>query len=92
GVFENAAALSLGGNSGLCGGAAELHMPSCHGSSKKTKWGYYLIRVLIPIFGFLSIAMLVYFLLLEKQTFAGTYLLSSPFDEQFLKVSYTDLA
>lgn len=92
GVFENASAVSLVGNSGLCGGAAELHMPSCHASSKKTKWGYYLIRVLIPLFGFMSIAMLVYFLLLEKKTFTGKYLSATPFDEQFLKVSYTDLA
>uniref|UniRef100_A0A0E0K2E9 Receptor kinase-like protein Xa21 n=2 Tax=Oryza punctata TaxID=4537 RepID=A0A0E0K2E9_ORYPU len=92
GVFENASALSLGENSGLCGGAAELHMPSCQTSSKKTKWRYYLIRVLIPMFGFLSIAMLVYFLFLEKNTFTGKYLSSTPFGEQFLKVSYTDLA
>jgi len=91
GVFENATAVSLEGNGGLCGGAIDLHMPSCKADSKKTQIGYYLIRVLIPIFGFMSLVLLVYFLFLLAKM-PRRYSSSTSFGENFLKVSYNDLA
>lgn len=91
GVFENATAVSLKGNRGLCGGAMDLHMPSCANTSKTTERGYYLIRVLIPIFGFMSLILLVYFLFLVKKMPRQHISLNS-FGENFLKVSYNDLA
>jgi len=91
GVFENATAVSLEGNWGLCGGGIDLHMPSCTAFSNKAQIGYYLIRVLIPIFGFMSLVLLVYFLLLVKKMPRRSSSLTS-FGENFLKVSYTDLA
>lgn len=64
GIFNNATVVSLGGNPGLCGGA---HMPSCPVVSRRTRTVNYLVKILIPIFGFLSLLLLVYFLLLVKK-------------------------
>ncbi|KAJ1255951.1 hypothetical protein BS78_K127700 [Paspalum vaginatum] len=91
GVFDNATEVSLEGNQGLCGGAMDLHMPSCTASRKKADRGYYLIRVLIPIFGFMSLILLVYILFLVKKM-PRQYLSLNAFGENFLKVSYNDLA
>jgi len=90
GIFENATAVSLGGNQGLCGGTMDLRMPSCTAASKKTE--YYLIRVLIPIFGFMSLVLLGYMLILAKKMPRREHLSLNYFGENFLKVSYNDLA
>lgn len=91
GVLANSTIVSLNGNRGLCGGPSNLHMPSCptgsHGFGKQ----YYLVRVLIPIFGFMSLILLVYLLLLVKKTPGKNASLNS-FGQDFLKVSYNDLA
>jgi hypothetical protein len=91
GVLANSTIVSLNGNRGLCGGPSNLHMPSCptgsHGFGKQ----YYLVRVLIPIFGFMSLILLVYLLLLLKKTPRKNASLNS-FGQDFLKVSYNDLA
>lgn len=91
GVFSNATAVLLDGNWGLCG-ATDLHMPLCPTAPKKTRVLYYLVRVLIPIFGFMSLFMLVYFLLVEKRATKRKYSGSTSSGEDFLKVSYNDLA
>ncbi|KAM0865146.1 hypothetical protein ACQ4PT_043467 [Festuca glaucescens] len=91
GVFENATAVSLEGNPGLCGGAKNFHMVSCTIGSRKSEKLYYLIKVLIPIFGFMSVVLLVYFLLLEKKM-RRTDETPSSLGDNFLKVSYADLA
>lgn len=91
GVFGNASAVSLDGNSGLCGGVSELHKPQCPVPSRRTKIQYYLIRVLIPFFGFLSLILLVCFLLLERKRSRRTYESEAPLGDHFPKVSYSDL-
>ncbi|XP_044952817.1 receptor kinase-like protein Xa21 [Hordeum vulgare subsp. vulgare] len=92
GVFSNASAVSLGGNSELCGGVPELHMPACPVASHRgTKIRYYLIRVLIPLFGFMSLVLLVYFLVLERKMRRTRYESEAPLGEHFPKVSYNDL-
>lgn len=91
GVFANATEVSLDGNRELCGGADNLRMPPCTTISGRPDKQYYLIRVLIPIFGFMSLALLVYFLFLVKKTQKRNASLTS-FGENFLKVSYNDLA
>ncbi|CAL4886700.1 unnamed protein product [Urochloa decumbens] len=90
GVFRNASAVSLVGNKELCGGMLDLHMPSCPTVSRRNVAQYYLIRVLIPIFGFMSLLMLIYFVLTEKKMARGPSL--SPLGDQFPIVSYNDLA
>jgi Leucine-rich repeat (LRR) protein len=92
GVFANATVISLEGNVGLCGGVMDLHMPPCKSAPRRTGRGYYLVRVLIPIFGFMSLVLVLYFLILEKKKPRGEYVLSPSFGENFLKVSYNDLA
>lgn len=92
GVFANATAVLLNGNKGLCGGGMNLHMLSCPTASRKTEKQYYLIRVLIPIFGFMSLILLVYFVLLVKKMPRKTYFAHPSFGENFPKVSYQDLA
>ena len=89
GVFRNASAVSLVGNRGLCGGLLDLHMPPCPIASRRKVAQYYLIRVLIPIFGFMSLLMLVYFVLTKKRTTQEPSL--SPLGDQFPIVSYNDL-
>lgn len=89
GVCSNATVISLAGNRGLCGG---VMLPSCSAVSQRTKRAYYLIKILIPIFGFMSIVLLVYFLLLEKNTTPDRYLPVTSLGENFPKISYKDLA
>jgi len=90
GVFRNATAVSLVGNSGLCGWTLDSHMPSCPTASRRKVAQYYLIRVLIPVFGFMSLIMLIYFILTEKRMGRAPSL--SPLGDQFPIVSYNDLA
>lgn len=51
-----------------------------------------LIKILIPIFGFMSLILLIYFLLLGKKRSRRTSLSEPSFGEHFEKVSYNDLA
>jgi Leucine-rich repeat (LRR) protein len=90
GVFRNASAVSLVGNSGLCGWTLDSHMRSCPTASRRKMAQYYLIRVLIPVFGFMSLLMLIYFVLTEKRMARAPSL--SPLGDQFPIVSYNDLA
>ncbi|CAL5057149.1 unnamed protein product [Urochloa decumbens] len=92
GVFANPAAVSLEGNWGLCGGAMNLSMPPCHPLSRRAVRQYYLIKILIPIFGFMSLVLLIYFVIIEKRMPRRTQLLTPAFLKKFPKVSYTDLA
>uniref|UniRef100_A0A0D3FM82 Receptor kinase-like protein Xa21 n=1 Tax=Oryza barthii TaxID=65489 RepID=A0A0D3FM82_9ORYZ len=92
GVFENATAVSLQGNWGLCGGATELHLPSCQSISNRAERQYYLMKILIPLFGFMSLILLVYILFVVKKASTGKYMQQSPFGKQFPKVTYKDLA
>ncbi|KAF2950720.1 hypothetical protein DAI22_01g207764 [Oryza sativa Japonica Group] len=91
GVFKNPTTVSLSGNPELCGGIVELHMPSCPKVSHKAA-SYYLIRLLIPIFGFMSLALLAYFIILEKKMRRRKNISMDSFGEHFPKVSYKDLA
>lgn len=65
-------------------------MPSCHAICQRTKHRYDLVRVFIPIFGFISLIMLIYFTTIEKVA-PKTYLPLPSFGKRFPKVSYKDL-
>jgi len=92
GIFGNATIVSLDGNPRLCGGATDLHMPSCHVRSTRARTVNYLIKILIPIFGFLSLMLLVYFLLADKRISRRAHLVQLSFGEHFEKVTFQDLA
>jgi Leucine-rich repeat (LRR) protein len=92
GVFNNSTVVSLDGNPGLCGGAMDLHMPPCHVASRRARRARLLIEILIPIFGFMSLVLLVHILLLEKRQSRRLYGSKQSFGEHFEKVTYNDLA
>ncbi|KAM3368500.1 hypothetical protein ACQJBY_016805 [Aegilops geniculata] len=92
GIFKNTTAISLKGNWRLCGGVLDLHMPSCPAASqRRSRWQYYLVRVLVPILGILLLILVVCLTLLRKRMLRMQLSLPSS-DEQFPKVSYKDLA
>jgi hypothetical protein len=90
GVFANAAAVSLEGNAGLCGGVMNLHMPLCLAVSRSSEAEYYLVR-LIPLFGFMSLGMLTYVMITGRKTSRRTNLTLLSFGKKFPRVSYKDL-
>ena len=91
GIFENVTAVSLDGNWRLCGGAVDFYMPLCASISQKIERKPNLVRLLISIFGFMSLTMLIYVITLGKKT-SRSYLFMFSFGKQFPKVSYSDLA
>jgi hypothetical protein len=92
GVFKNTSAISLKGNLRLCGGVVDLHMPSCPTvSQRRSRWQHYLVIVLVPVLGIISLILLVYFTFFRKRMLRMQLSLPSS-DERFFKVSYKDLA
>ncbi|CAO2039665.1 unnamed protein product [Urochloa humidicola] len=92
GVFGNAKSVSLLSNSGLCGGVWDLHMPPCSTVSRSKETLYYLIRVLIPLFGIMSSILLIYAIIPQKKKSATGYSSLFSFGKKFPRVSYKDLA
>lgn len=92
GVFTNSTAISLISNWGLCGGSPDLHLPPCCIVSPRKEIQYYLVRLLILVFGLASIILLFHFLLPVETVSRGKLLLMVSFGKQFPKVSYRDLA
>ncbi|CAD6250303.1 unnamed protein product [Miscanthus lutarioriparius] len=91
GVFANATIISLDDNPGLCGGATDLHLRPCHVMNKKGRAVNYLIKILIPIIGFMSLVLLVYFVLLERKRSRAYMSSEQSFGEHFEKVTFSDL-
>ena len=92
GLFENSTAVSLVGNWRLCGGSMDLHMPMCPAVSRRSETQYYLVRALIPLFGFASLVMLTYIIFFGKKTSRRTYSILLSFGKKFPRVAYNDLA
>ncbi|KAF7027229.1 hypothetical protein CFC21_039291 [Triticum aestivum] len=92
GVFGNATAVSIEGNWGLFGGAIDLHMPMCPTVSRRSETQYYLVRALIPLFGFTSLVMLAYIVFFGKKTSRTTYSVLLSSGKKFPRVAYNDVA
>ncbi|XP_040948066.1 probable LRR receptor-like serine/threonine-protein kinase At3g47570 [Gossypium hirsutum] len=63
GVFNNASAVSLTRNGRLCGGIAELHLPSCpftHPKDPKTSIPFKLIWIVCGVLGILMLSSLLF--------------------------------
>ncbi|CAO2039657.1 unnamed protein product [Urochloa humidicola] len=93
GVFTNATIVSLEGNSGLCGGATDFHVPACHFAHRRVEIIKYLVKILIPTFGFMSLMMLIYiYIIIHGKTTSRRPNILFSFGKKFPKVSYKDLA
>lgn len=69
-----------------------VHVPMCRVVSWRLEAQYYLVRALIPLFGFTSLVMLAYIIFFGKSTTRGTYSILLSFDKKFPRVAYNDLA
>ncbi|EEF35543.1 serine-threonine protein kinase, plant-type, putative [Ricinus communis] len=93
GIFLNASAVSLVGNSGLCGGITEMKLPSCLFPNSKKKKVSLKVKVVIAVviattFSALLVCFSVY--LLRKRKSRKN--ISVPFPEhQFMRISYAEL-
>ncbi|KAH7839233.1 hypothetical protein Vadar_001522 [Vaccinium darrowii] len=92
GIFRNLSIISLVGNTGLCGGIAELQLPACPKSMKK---GNRLrIEIIIPtaclILCLSSVALLVVFLRKRRQRNKSH--IQSSIGDDFMRVSYDQLS
>ncbi|XP_010910283.2 uncharacterized protein [Elaeis guineensis] len=93
GFFKNATQVSIKGNSRLCGGVPELRLPACPGKScKKRKWPL-LLKIVIPIAGAVLCVILLFsiFILPRKWKSKNNAPIVSSLEDQFPRVSYTDL-
>ncbi|CAO2046582.1 unnamed protein product [Urochloa humidicola] len=92
GVFENATAVSLNNNWGLCGGVMDLHMPACPAVTKRIEWKHYFIILLILVFSFMTLGVSIYTIFILRKTSRRPYLLLHSFGKKFPRVSHKDLA
>ncbi|KAG8378445.1 hypothetical protein BUALT_Bualt08G0138000 [Buddleja alternifolia] len=92
GVFQNASAMSLEGNNGLCGGIASLNFPPCQSSFSKKKIPPTL-KILIPsVVGGVIISVVsacVYVIIYRRKRSKGMQ--APSFDGHVLRLSYADL-
>ncbi|OEL14588.1 putative LRR receptor-like serine/threonine-protein kinase [Dichanthelium oligosanthes] len=97
GVFLNASGTVLKGNSGLCGGVAELHIPPCSVPSsdsfrrRRSLRVKVIAAVMITVISVLAILIILSFLYREKKVKQASLVLPS-FGAKFPRVTYKDLA
>uniref|UniRef100_A0A0D9XPJ4 Receptor kinase-like protein Xa21 n=1 Tax=Leersia perrieri TaxID=77586 RepID=A0A0D9XPJ4_9ORYZ len=94
GIFNNITAIRIAGNTGLCGGAAMLHLPECPSRppSSTKHMRSIVLKVVIPLACIVSLAMGTTVLLFQKEK-QGRKSMSLPsFGRKFPKVSFNDLS
>ncbi|XP_058099637.1 probable LRR receptor-like serine/threonine-protein kinase At3g47570 [Magnolia sinica] len=94
GIFRNGSAISVLGNSKLCGGISTLQLPACPITTSKKKRRSHVIRIVIPVISVVSFIILAFCLFaalhfIRKQRKKPESEKSS--DDQFLMVSYAEL-
>ncbi|GJN04405.1 hypothetical protein PR202_ga21952 [Eleusine coracana subsp. coracana] len=97
GVFLNASALVLEGNSGLCGGISELHIPTCpvvtsYLTQRRLSTRVKIITAVAIIVISLLVTIIVLTLLLRRKKKKEASTTLPLFTKTFLKVTYKDLA
>ncbi|KAM3317583.1 hypothetical protein ACQJBY_035345 [Aegilops geniculata] len=94
GVFQNATAVRIDGDKGLCGGVLELHMQACvvvPSNSSRHKESL-VLKVVIPITIMMALAMIMFGLLLWRGKHKSNSESVPSFAKDFHKVSFYDLA
>ncbi|CAL5184968.1 unnamed protein product [Lathyrus oleraceus] len=92
GVFGNATQISLVGNSKLCGGISQLHLPPCpiKGRKQAKHHKFKLIAVIVSVVSFLLVLLFVITIYwMRKKNENRSF--DSPTIDQLAKVSYQDL-
>ncbi|GJR51853.1 leucine-rich repeat protein [Tanacetum coccineum] len=89
GVFANASAFSVLGNSRLCGGLVTLELPKCKETGSKKKRFHFFILVIVIAPTLLIVLCCVYLLYKKKCNSQPSQ--SSSGSERFMKVSYNQL-
>nr|XP_034600021.1 receptor kinase-like protein Xa21 [Setaria viridis] len=95
GIFLNASAFSVEGNSGLCGGIAQLKLPSCsdNGSTSNNKRSHKLVMIVSIATAFLGISLLLALCVLchqRRKLIKAEHALPLITD-QYARVSYVNL-
>ncbi|CAJ1975578.1 unnamed protein product [Sphenostylis stenocarpa] len=92
GVFQNASAFDVSGNSNVCGDVSKLHLPPCPVKGKKLAkhHKFRLIAVIVSVVGFLLILSIISTIYrMRKKNKKSS--LESPKMDQLAKVSYQSL-
>ncbi|KAL5817161.1 hypothetical protein ACOSQ3_025539 [Xanthoceras sorbifolium] len=91
GVFSNKTGMSLTDNEKLCGGSAELHLPTCHSKgSKKSKIN--LLKIVIPVTVSFFILSCFVIILIRRRKSAHKSSRMSSMKVKFPMVSYAELS
>ncbi|MFS8013082.1 putative protein kinase RLK-Pelle-LRR-XII-1 family [Helianthus anomalus] len=90
GIFKNASAFAVYGNSRLCGGLPELGLPKCAMSARSKKRSHVsrVILIVIPVFSFLIIVVALSLLFCWKRRKTQTPPTGASFIQPFSRVSY----
>ncbi|CAK9180947.1 unnamed protein product [Ilex paraguariensis] len=92
GIFKNASATYVMGNSKLCGGVPELRLPRCKVKELKKRRSNLILKLLIPLScGLLGVILVVCFLYLYWSKKSRQAKSSSLLENSLLKVSYQSL-
>ncbi|RCV29723.1 hypothetical protein SETIT_6G035200v2 [Setaria italica] len=95
GIFLNASAFSVEGNSGLCGGIAQLKLPPCsdNGSTSNNKRSHKLVMIVSTATAFLGISLLLALCALchqRRKLIKAEHALPL-INDQYARVSYVNL-
>ncbi|XP_078166282.1 uncharacterized protein LOC144560950 isoform X3 [Carex rostrata] len=94
GVFRNSSAVDIRGNSKLCGGVPEMHLPKCVLDNQKKKHFSRIIIVIICCIGGIICFCITMFLIARFCWKKGSQNYSLPFvakNSEYQKVSYNDI-
>ncbi|XP_058099635.1 putative receptor-like protein kinase At3g47110 isoform X2 [Magnolia sinica] len=91
GIFRNGSAISVLGNSKLCGGITTLQLPACPITTSKKKRRSHVIRIVIPVISVVSFIILAFCLFAALHFIRKKPESEKSSDDQFLMVSYAEL-
>lgn len=94
GVFETLSAISIVGNSKLCGGNPKLYLKKCSTQTNKRRNGSLLIKVIIPIVVvLLCLVLIICLVFIRHRLYHSRKKIPStaPAEEQHLRISYSEL-